>query len=362
MDVGRPTVSIAIVTFNSARYIRTCLENVLAQGISPLQVVVLDNASSDGTLRILEEFRGRIQVISRTDNIGFAAGQNQAIRASANADWVMTLNPDVLMGPEFVRSLLDAGMGDSKVGAVCGKLLSIAPGFKPLPAPLIDSAGIYFTPAMRHFDRGWHEHDSRRYNSAGYVFGASAAAALYRRKMIEDVAVDGHFFDPDFFVYREDADVAWRAQLLGWRCFYTPAAVAHHVRTVTPANRRTLPGFINMHSVKNRFLMRIKNVTPGVYRRYWLPMTMRDLVVMGGSIFWEPSSLPAFWRVAKCLPRAVKQRRQIMARRRVSDEELVEMFSPEAESAAPAAHALQPLRRAAVRGASDIASAGYSSE
>ena len=94
---------------------------------------------------------------------------------------------------------------------------------------------------------------------------------------------------------------------------YAPSAVAHHVRTVT-RQRRTLPGFINMHSVKNRFLMRVKNATSGLYRRYWLPMTLRDLVVMGGSIFWEPSSLPAFWRVAKCLPRAVKQRRQIMAR------------------------------------------------
>ena len=96
-----------------------------------------------------------------------------------------------------------------------------------------------------------------------YVFGASAAAALYRRAMIDDVAVDGDFFDPDFFAYREDADVAWRAQLLGWRCIYTPAAVAYHVRTVTPANRRSLPPVINMHSVKNRFLMRIKNATPG---------------------------------------------------------------------------------------------------
>ena len=100
----------------------------------------------------------------------------------------------------------------------------------------------------------------------------------------------GSFFDPDFFVYREDADVAWRAQLLGWRCIYTPAAVAYHVRSVTPENRRSVPATINMHCVKNRFLMRIKNATAGVYRRHWLPMTLRDLVVLGGSIFSEPTS------------------------------------------------------------------------
>ncbi len=331
MNVGLPRVSIAIVTFNSARYIRRCLESVFAQEGPPFQIVVADNASTDETRRILAEFRGRIQLISCASNTGFAAGQNLAIRASDGADWVLTLNPDVLLKPGFVRSLVESGSSDPSVGAVCGKLLSIAPGFEPLAEPRIDSAGMYFSPNMRHFDRGWNQRDNWRYDRPEYVFGASAAAALYRREMIEDVAVDGDFFDPDFFVYREDADVAWRAQLLGWRCLYAPSAVGHHVRTVTPANRRTLPGFINMHSVKNRFLMRIKNSTPGLYRRYWLPMTVRDLMVMGGSIVWEPSSLPAFWRVAKCLPRAVKHRRQIMARRRVSDEDLVEMFSAQDE-------------------------------
>jgi GT2 family glycosyltransferase len=326
MNVALPTVSIAIVTFNSAQYIRRCLEAVLAQDYPAFEVVVVDNASTDGTLQVLDRFRRRIRLVSNRANAGFAAGQNQAIRQSRAADWVLTFNPDVLAKPDFVRNLVEAGAGDRSVGAVCGKLLSIAPGFQPLTEPRIDSAGIYFTPNMRHFDRGWQEHDGRRWNATEYVFGASAAAALYRREMIEDVSVNGHFFDPDFFVYREDADVAWRAQLMGWKTLYTPAAVGHHVRTVTPRNRRTLPGFINMHSVKNRFLMRIKNATPGIYRRYWLPMTIRDLMVVGGSIFWEPSSLPALWRVAKCLPRAVEQRRQIMARRRVSDEELAEMF------------------------------------
>jgi GT2 family glycosyltransferase len=298
----------------------------LAQEGAPVEVVVADNASTDDTPSILRGFESRIRVIQNARNVGFAAGQNRAIRECRSSDWVLTLNPDVLLEPGFVRRLVESGASDSSVGAVCGKLLSIAPGFQPLPVPRIDSAGIYFTPNMRHFDRGWHERDEQRYDAAEYVFGASAAAALYRREMIEDVAIDGEFFDPDFFVYREDADVAWRAQLLGWRCLYTPSAVGHHVRTVTPLNRSSVPAFINMHSVKNRFLMRIKNATPGLYRRYWLPMTMRDLVVMGGAIFWEPASFPAFWRVAKCLPRALKQRRQIMARRKVSDQDLAELF------------------------------------
>jgi GT2 family glycosyltransferase len=325
--LANPSVCVTVVTFNSERYIRRCLETVLQQEDVALEVVVLDNASTDHTRKILKEFKGRIRLIASDRNLGFAEGQNRAIRATT-ADWVLTLNPDVLLEAGFIRHLVDAGESDPQTGAVCGKLLSIGPGFEPLPEPRIDSTGIFFTPAMRHFDRGWHEADGGA--SAGsmeYVFGASAAAALFRRRMIEDVAIGGSFFDPDFFVYREDADVAWRAQLLGWRCIYTPAAVGHHVRTVTPANRHSVPAVINMHSVKNRFLMRVKNTTGGVAKRCWAPMLARDLVVLGGTLLWEPSSLRAFWEVAKALPRALRQRREIMGRRRVADAELAQWFS-----------------------------------
>jgi GT2 family glycosyltransferase len=339
------------VTFNSERYIRRCLEAVLEQREIGLEVVVVDNASTDGTRAILKEFKGRIRKILSDHNLGFAEAQNRAIRATT-APWVLSLNPDVLMRPGFIRELVEAGESDGTAGAVCGKLLSIGPGFEPLPERRLDSTGMYFTPAMRHFDRGWHQPELPGADRREYVFGASAAAALYRREMIDDIAIEGSFFDPDFFVYREDADVAWRAQLFGWRCLYTPAAEAWHVRTVTPGNRHAIPAFINMHSVKNRFLMRIKNVTAGVCRHCWLPMTARDLLVVGGAMFWEPSSLKAFWHVAKALPRALRQRRVIMARRRVTDEELAEWFrfrpaARPADRIPAAARPAAPRRKAA---------------
>src|SRR4029077_4969270 len=97
-------------------------------------------------------------------------------------------------------------------------------------------------------------------------------------------------------------------------------------------NRRSVPAIINMHSVKNRFLMRIKNATPGLYRRYWFPMTARDLLVLAGSALWEPSSLQAFWQLIRCAPRAWRQRRVIMSRRRVGDEAMAPWFSFEPTS------------------------------
>ena len=326
MPAGK--VCVAIVTCNSAHYIRRCLQAVLRQQGVALEIVMLDNASTDSTRGILQDFSGQIRVIASDRNLGFAEGQNRIIQATST-EWVLTLNPDVLLESDFVRKLVDAAESDPRAGTICGKLLSIGPGFRKLEERRIDSTGLFFTPAMRHFDRGWRQPDSPNFAHMQYVFGASAAAALFRRRMIEDVSIDGSFFDPDFFIYREDADVAWRAQLLGWRAIYTPFALGHHVRTVTQDNRRSLPALINMHSVKNRFLMRIKNSTCGLYRRYWLAMTLRDLMVVGGSILWEPASLPAFWHVARCLPRALRNRRAIMARRRIEDAELAEWFSAE---------------------------------
>ena len=199
------------------------------------------------------------------------------------------------------------------VGSASGRLLR-GDGAALTPNGRLDSAGIYFTAAGRHFDRGAGELASGRYGSEEEVFGASGAAGFYRRAALEAARISTGCFDADFFLYREDADLAWRLRKLGWRALYVPSAVAHHRRRNVPERRRQMTALANLHSVKNRFLLRINNQTAGEFVRTFLPTFARDVVVLGACLTVERSSLPAFswlWRNRK---RLWAKRREIRRR------------------------------------------------
>jgi GT2 family glycosyltransferase len=319
-------VSVLITTYNSAEYLEACLESLRAQTYRPLDVVIVDNASCDGTRAILERARPEFHVIFNDVNAGFAAGQNQAMRA-ARGRWLLSLNPDVVLSPDFIERLVGTGEMHPDVGAVCGKLLRWNPAATDPRSDVIDSTGIYFTPSLRHLDRGADTPDRGQFNQQEYVFGATGAAALYSRLMVEDISVDGEFFDEDFFAYREDADVAWRAQMMAWKCLYTPKAVGWHVRRVTPERRAQLPSIINWHSIKNRFLMRGKNISSHLYRRCLFPTTWRDLQVIGYCLVVDRKLLSALAQAWKLRHDVMRKRKLIQARRRVSDGELSHWFS-----------------------------------
>jgi GT2 family glycosyltransferase len=158
------------------------------------------------------------------------------------------------------------------------------------------------------------------------VFGPSGAAALYRVTALEDVAVNGQYFDEDFFAYREDADLAWRCRLMGWTSIYVPSAVALHRRRVTPERRSELPALINYHSVKNRFLLRFNNMTRSLYARDFFKITTRDLAVVGYVLLREWNSLPALGYIVRHWRRLWKKRQSIQSRRRAAGRELEPWF------------------------------------
>ena len=319
-------VSVTIVTWNSAQYLDECFASIEQQDYRELEVIIVDNASTDGTRELLRQVESRWRVIYNERNVGFAAGQNQAIQA-AGGDWVLCLNPDVVLSSDFRYA--DRGWvrkAHPDAGSVCGKLLRWDPVAEQHRSNIIDSTGIYFTRNMRHLDRGAEETDRGQYDRPQYVFGASGAAVLFRRDFIQDVSVEGEFFDEDFFAFREDGDLAWRAQVMGWKCLYVPAAVAWHVRRVTPERRKDLPLVINWHSVKNRFLMRGKNASGWLCWRLFLPVAWRDMMTFGYALLRDQRMLSALaypWRVRESVRR---KRAIIQSRRRVSDRDLLWWF------------------------------------
>ena len=332
-----PRVVVSIVTCDSAPHLAACLRSLSEQRYRDLEIRLWDNASTDGTLEIAG---GRMELFAATHfssrNLGFSAAHNRII-AETRSDYVLVCNPDVVLEPGFVEVLVDALDRDPATGSATGKLRRLDPaaGTGSEAKRILDTTGIYFTPNQRHLDRDSGEVDAGQYERREYVFGASGAAAFYRRRMLEEVRADQEYFDEAFFAYREDADLAWRAQWLGWRCLYVPEARGFHARRVLPERRSQLPPDINMHSLKNRFLMRVKNMDLGTYARFFPQITARDLAAAAYVLARERSSLRAvtlFWRA---LPRALQVRRALSRHRRVSPSEMRRWFSrrPVAEPA-----------------------------
>jgi GT2 family glycosyltransferase len=320
-------VTVGIVTWNSAPVIEACLASVRAQTYAPITLRVADNASTDETRKLLERLTTSEERQYFSENRGFSAAHNALISTSAGtSDFYLALNPDVVLAPHFIARLVDAMGREPRAGSATGKLLRLADANGHAP-DTIDSTGIVMLPSQRHLDRGADREDTGQYARTEEVFGASGAAALYRRAMLEDTQVAGEYFDEDFFAYREDADLAWRAQLLGWSCLYVPDAIARHGRRVTPERRAALPPEINYYSVRNRFLLRLKNQTAGHAMRFMVPALARDLQVIGYVLLCEHQSLGALRDVIRLWPRTWAKRRAIMARKRRPTREMIRWFS-----------------------------------
>jgi len=321
------TIGVTIVSWNSDGYLSSCLDSLAAQTQQPSEVVVVDNGSSDESLRIAKSHPIVSLVDPAGENLGFSVGQNRAI-AQTDSAWVLVLNPDTRLAADFLARMSAAitSHPEPELGTLCGKLLRMDSRLKPVEPAEIDSAGMEMFRSFRHLDRGSGHLDDGHWDTEELVFGATGAAALFRRSLVEDLQVDGAFFDPQFFAYREDADVAWRAQTLGWNCLYVPSAIGYHVRSVLPERRSEVGAAVNRYSVRNRFLMRWKNADKATWRHCGWRGLARDAVVVGGCLVREWSSLPGLGEAFLSWPQGRRQHRWIESRRRRNSREVMEWF------------------------------------
>jgi len=283
-----PLVSAGIVTWNSERHLSACLDGLAVQGYSRLELIVIDNGSVDRSVRLVRERWPTARVIENARNEGFCRAHNAGIRAS-QGEYYLALNPDVELLPGFIERLVSALETRPACGAAVGKMWQTG---QADPPPL-DAAGLFLDRRRHQYLRGRGEPDRGQFDTAEEVFGADGAAPLYRRAMLEDVKIEGQYFDEQFFAYMEDVDLAWRARLLGWRCWYEPAATAFHARTFKPGCRQAMPAYMRRMAVKNRYLMLLKNEGRDEFRRDCWRILGYDLAIWGYILLLEQSSLGA---------------------------------------------------------------------
>lgn len=315
-----PPVSVGIVTWHPDDLLTRCVASVRAQDYPGLDLHIWDNGTTDASRALVGALTGPHERTFSPENVGFAGGHNALIRQSAGA-YYLCLNPDAVLSPGYVRALVTVLEARPEVGSATGRLLR-------LDTPdVLDSTGMVMTPDQRHLDRGAGEPAADRLlDGPAPIFGPSGAVALYRRAMLDDIAFEGEYFDHAFFAYREDADLAWRAQWRGWDSLYVPAAIAWHRRRVTPERRAALPAAINRYSVRNRFLLRLKNQSAGLAWRFLAPGTWRDAQVIGYVLLREWTSIPGLLDVIREVPRTLAKRRHVLGRRRRTTAEMARWF------------------------------------
>jgi GT2 family glycosyltransferase len=304
------SVTACIVTYNSERYLRRCLEALDTQTRKPAHVLVWDNASVDESAMLANQNGADVELAPK--NVGFAQAANELIRRTTTP-YVLLLNPDAYLRPDYIERLEEVLNAVPAVGSVTGKLVRPA---RRGEIPRLDSTGHVLHRNRVAVNRGENEPDRGQYDVAGEVFGICAAAALYRRTMLEDVRVGLDYFDSTFFAYLEDVDLDWRARLRGWKAYYVPGAVAEHERGHQGDRRRQTTLEIR-HSLKNRYLMMMRNDRAADLLPDLGAILATEMIRFLDYGVAHPAALSGYVLALRLLPSAVVARRQIQTRRLV---------------------------------------------
>lgn len=267
MTERRPSVSVIIVNWNGERFIRDCFLSLEAQSFRDFEVVFVDNASSDGSLPTAKKVSSAIglsvKFVGLPVNTGFTGGNIEGLKHSSG-EYIALLNNDTVASEGWLGALVGAMEAHPEVGICASKLIVAG-------TDIIDSAGDVFTTALKACKRG-EGLPSSHHTAQELVFGACAGAALYRRSMLDEIG----FFDDDFFLIFEDADLNFRAQLSGWKCLFVPDALVQHR---VGASIKRLGEAATTHALRNSRIVILKDIPASVILAH-LPCFVADEIVV----------------------------------------------------------------------------------
>lgn len=271
------------------------------------EVVVIDNDCVDDTAAVARA--AGATVLALRPRRSYAAAINAGI-AAAGGEAVLLLNADCFLEPGFLEAAR-VRLGEEGVGSVAPKLLRVG------AEDQIDTAAMCVDRRRKNGLVG-HGRPAAGFDTPAAAFGADGAAALYRRETLADCALEGgEVLDEDMELWASDADLAWRAQLLGWRCVYEPGAVARHVRTYSPSTRARMSERDRRLQFRNRYLMLAKNETRAGLARDLFWVAGYEILALGHVLLRERHLLGGYRDACRLLPRARRRRAQVQARRRV---------------------------------------------
>jgi GT2 family glycosyltransferase len=308
--VERFRVAVAIVNANSGRFLRRALTTLAEQTHPPDRIVVVDNASSDGSSDGLENDFDGVEVIRLGENTGFAAANNLAAQEVSDCEWLALLNPDAFPEPSWLEELLRAARERPAYSIFASRIVTESD-----PARL-DAAGDVFHVSGVAW-QGGHGQPASTATTPREVFSASAAAALYRRDAF--LGVGG--FDERFFCYYEDIDLGFRLRLAAHRCWYVPAAVVHHVGS---SSARRESDFMLYHTHRNIVWTFVKDMPAALFWLY-LPQHLLVNVATLGAFALRGRlrvALRAKSDAIRGLPEMLRRRRSIQRHRAASVSDL----------------------------------------
>jgi GT2 family glycosyltransferase len=287
MNQNFPMISVIILNYNGKNFLMDCLTSVLKSNYPNFEIILVDNASTDDSIKIVEETLGcsaLLKIIKNDANLGFAAGNNLGAGYS-KGKYVLFLNNDTLVEPNWIIELVNVLESDAKIGAAQSKLISFS------DKRTIDSAGDFVDYYGLSFRKGSWGVNEGEYDRIEEIFSARGAALIVKSQIF--AAIGG--FDSDFFFCYEDIDLCWRIRINGYKIFFVPKSRVYHIGSAS-----SISSSKNVfHIEKNRLFTLAKNM-PLSYLAKYNPLTFTAGEILGDLMFKRPTLLTArlrsiFW-------------------------------------------------------------------